>query len=43
MCKPWKMGGGNRWKISEFAKLVDAEKEIKRNKGIITREESQGD
>ena len=29
MCKPYKMGGENRWKPKELAKLVRAEAEIR--------------
>jgi hypothetical protein len=43
MCKPWKMGHENRWKVSELGKLEDAEKEIRKNKGIITKEDSNGE
>ena len=30
LCKPYKMGGENRWKPKEFARLKKAESEIRR-------------
>ncbi|MGD0226385.1 MAG: hypothetical protein ABSF71_28990 [Terriglobia bacterium] len=29
LCNPYKMGGGNRWKPKELARLKEAESEIR--------------
>jgi hypothetical protein len=29
LCKPHKMGGENRWKAKEFARLKEAESEVR--------------